>query len=180
MDTMDTGTPNTGILDADALDADALRATFGQFPSGVTAVCALDDDGTPIGLAASSFVGVSLDPPLVGVCMQYTSTTWPRLGTRPRVGLSVLAASQDRTCRQLASKSGDRFAGLDWHATDEGALLLRDAAAWLDCSVKRTVPAGDHELVLFRVHAHGIRPRSGPLVFQASRFHALSALDAAS
>ncbi|MBB3664260.1 flavin reductase (DIM6/NTAB) family NADH-FMN oxidoreductase RutF [Prauserella sediminis] len=171
---------STTVAPNGTVDTDAVRATFARFPSGVTAVCALDADGTPIGLAASSFVGVSLDPPLVGVCVQYTSTTWPRLAHRPRLGLSVLAASQDRTCRQLAAKTGDRFAGLDWHATDDGALLLQGATAWLDCSIERTVPAGDHEFVLFRVHEQGSQPQRGPLVFHASGFHTLSRLEHAS
>lgn len=170
--------PTTGI--DGAVDAAGLRAAFGQFPSGVTAVCSTGDDGTPIGLAASAFVGVSLDPPLVGVCMQYTSSTWPLLRDRPRLGLSVLGDGQDRACRQLASKTGDRFAGLDWEATDHGALLLHGATTWLDCSVDRCVPAGDHELVLFRVHRQCTLDHRGPLVFHASAFHALAGLERAS
>lgn len=168
----------TGI-DGD-VDTAGLRAAFGQFPSGVTAVCSTGADGTPVGLAANSFVGVSLDPPLVGVCVQHTSRTWPLLRDRPRLGLSVLGDEQDKACRQLASKTGDRFAGLDWDVTEEGALLLHGATAWLDCSVERTVPAGDHELVLFRVYRHRTLPQRGPLVFHASTFHVLAELERAS
>ncbi|QWF82985.1 flavin reductase family protein [Amycolatopsis sp. CA-230715] len=163
-----------------AIDTPALREAFGRFPSGVTAMCALGDGGEPIGIAASSFVAVSLDPPLVGVCVQHTSTTWPLLRDRPRIGLSVLGDSQDAACRQLASKTGDRFAGLAWHTTGGGALLLRGATAWLDCSVEETVPAGDHVLVLFRVHRHRVHADNAPLVFHASGFHVLSGLDRAS
>ncbi|ALE73353.1 oxidoreductase [Pseudonocardia sp. EC080610-09] len=163
-----------------AVDATGLRRVFGRFPSGVTAVCALDDDGTPVGMAASSFVAVSLDPPLVGLCVQHTSTTWPRLRDRARIGLSVLGDGQDRACRALASKQGDRFAGLDLHPTDDGALLLGGASAWLDCSVERAVPAGDHDLVLLRVHRQCTHPGRGPLVFHESGFHALAQLETAS
>jgi flavin reductase (DIM6/NTAB) family NADH-FMN oxidoreductase RutF len=165
---------------AGAVDRTALRGAFGRFPSGITAVCALGEDGTPIGIAASSFVAVSLEPPLVGVCVQHTSTTWPVLRERPRIGLSVLGDTQDLACRRLASKDGDRFAGLDWETTPEGALLLHGATAWLDCSIERTVTAGDHDIVLFRVHAHCVHPRSGPLVFHASAFHGLAGLEKAS
>lgn len=159
------------------VDTEGLREAFGRFPSGVTALCALGETGAPVGLAASSFVGVSLNPPLVGLCVQYSSTTWPLLRDRPRVGLSVLGDAQDRACRQLASKTGDRFAGLDWHITAEGALLLHGATAWLDCSVERTVPAGDHELVLFRVQRQCTHANLGPLVFHASAFHTLAELE---
>ena len=163
-----------------AVDSIGLRQVFGRFPSGVTAVCALDDDGTPVGLAASSFVAVSLDPPLVGLCVQHTSTTWPRLRDRARIGLSVLAAGQDRACRQLAAKQGDRFAGLDLQSTADGALLLGGASAWLDCSIESTVTAGDHDLVLLRVHRQCTPPGHGPLVFHESGFHELARLRTAS
>lgn len=82
---------------------DQLRRAFGCFPSGIT-VCALVD-GTPVGMAASSFTSVSLAPPLVSVCIQHTSTTWPVLRNRPRLGLSVLAeATTMRACVWQASR----------------------------------------------------------------------------
>ncbi|MEU9059215.1 flavin reductase family protein [Streptomyces sp. NPDC048430] len=158
-------------------DPAALRAAYGTFPSGVTAVCALRD-GTAVGFAASSFVTVSLDPPLVSVCVQHTSTTWPLLVDRPRLGLSVLGDAQDVTCRQLAAKNGDRFAGLDLTVTDGGAVLIPDSAAWLECSVHDIVPAGDHDLVLLRVEALQVHNGVPPLVFHASGFHSLTALAA--
>jgi flavin reductase (DIM6/NTAB) family NADH-FMN oxidoreductase RutF len=64
-------------------DATALRGAFGRFPSGVVALCATCKDGVPIGMAASSFVAVSVAPALVGVCVQHTSSTWSRLRERP-------------------------------------------------------------------------------------------------
>jgi flavin reductase (DIM6/NTAB) family NADH-FMN oxidoreductase RutF len=161
----------------DPTETSALRRAYGAFPSGVTAVCALRD-GAPVGIAASSFVSVSMDPPLVSVCVQHTSTTWPLLADRPRLGLSVLGSTHDRACRQIASKTGDRFAGVGLTATDEGAVLLHDAAAWLDCSIHEIVTAGDHDLVLLRVEALQTHDEIAPLVFHASRFHALSALAA--
>ena len=163
-----------------SVDDTGLRRAFGRFPSGVIAMCALDGSGTPVGMAASSFVSVSIDPPLVGVCVQDTSTTWPRLFERPRIGLSVLGDGQNRACRQLASKTGDRFADLDLHTTDDGALLLPGASAWLDCSVETAVPAGDHDVVLLRVHRQCTHPAHRPLVFHESGFHALTNLERAS
>lgn len=152
-----------------------LRRAYGAFPSGVAAVCALRD-GAPIGIVASSFVAVSMNPPLVSVCMQHTSTTWPLLADQPRLGLSVLAATHDRACQQIASKTGDRFAGIVYTVTDEGAVLLHDAAAWLDCSIDTVITAGDHDLVLLRVQALQIHDDVAPLVFHGSRLHSLSAL----
>lgn len=157
----------------DPAETSALRRVYGAFPSGVTAVCALRD-GAPVGIVASSFVAVSMNPPLVSICVQHTSTTWPLLADRPRLGLSVLGATHDRACRQIASKTGDRFAGIGYTATDEGAVLLHEAAAWLDCSVHTVITAGDHDLVLLRVQAMRTHDDVAPLVFHGSRLHTLA------
>lgn len=154
------------------LEAAELRRVFGAFPSGITAVAALVD-GVPAGLAASSFTSVSLEPPLVAVCVAHTSTTWPLLRTAERLGVSVLAAEQERAGRQLAARGTDRFADLAWRATVDGAVLLEGASAWLDCSINQEVRAGDHDIVVLRVHDldgdHDVRP----LVFHASQFRRL-------
>ena len=93
------------------LSPSSLREAFGHFPSGVIAIAA-EVDGTRVGLAASTFVPVSLDPPLVSFCVQNTSTTWPQLKDLPFLGISVLGESHDEAARTLAAKTGDRFAGL--------------------------------------------------------------------
>jgi flavin reductase (DIM6/NTAB) family NADH-FMN oxidoreductase RutF len=151
-----------------------LRRVFGAFPSGVTAIAALAD-GAPTGLAASSFTSVSLDPPLVSVCVAHSSTTWPALRDRTRLGVSVLGAHQEQACRRLAARDGDRFASLGWRATQEGAVLIEDASAWLDCSVEQVIRAGDHDIVLLRVHELDADPTVPPLVFHASGFRRLEA-----
>ncbi|MBP2366481.1 flavin reductase family protein [Pseudonocardia parietis] len=154
---------------------DQLRQAFGCFPSGVTAVCA-EVDGVPVGLAASSFTSVSIDPPLVSVCMQHSSTTWPTLRERPRIGLSVLAEGQDDACGRLASKSGDRFAGTATTVADDGALFVDGATLWLDCTIHAEVPSGDHDIVLLNVHGIRADPATPPLVFHGSRFRRLAAI----
>jgi flavin reductase (DIM6/NTAB) family NADH-FMN oxidoreductase RutF len=155
-----------------AFDPATLRRAFGTFPTGVAAIAALVD-GRPTGLAASSFTSVSLDPPLVSVCIARTSSTWPLLAGAPRLGVSVLAAAQDRHGRQLAASGIDRFADLSWRATEDGAVRLDGAAAWFDTSVHRVVPAGDHDIVLLRVHELDADHSASPLVFHGSRFRRL-------
>ncbi|MEZ0067120.1 flavin reductase (DIM6/NTAB) family NADH-FMN oxidoreductase RutF [Streptacidiphilus sp. MAP12-20] len=155
-----------------ALGAQELRHAFAAFPTGVTALAALAD-GTPVGLAASSFTSVSLAPPLVSVCVAHSSTTWPLLRDRTRIGVSVLGAHQEDACRQLAAGDGDRFAGLDWTTTADGAVLIEGATAWFDCSIDRIVRAGDHDIALLRVHDLDADHAVAPLVFHASRFHRL-------
>ena len=153
-------------------DRGVLCRVFGAFPTGVVAVAALADRA-PTGLAASSFVSVSLDPPLVSFCVRRQSRTWLALRGAERLGLSVLGAHQERASRQLSAPAGNRFAGLTWRATPAGAVILRGASAWFDCAVEQLVDAGDHELVLLRVGACDADPRVPPLVFHGSAYRRL-------
>jgi flavin reductase (DIM6/NTAB) family NADH-FMN oxidoreductase RutF len=163
----------TGIEPVTA--GNGLRRAFGCFPTGVTAVCA-EVDTEPVGLAASSFTSVSLEPPLVSVCMQYGSRTWPVLRERPRLGVSVLAESQRDVCARLASRTGERFAGTDWVASANGSVFVHGAVTWLDCTIHAEVPSGDHVLVLLRVHGLCADPGTPPLVFHGSRYRRLATL----
>lgn len=149
-----------------------LRDAYGRFPSGVTTLASLCD-GVPVGMTACSFVPVSLNPPLVSVCVQSDSSTWPRLRAAKRIGISFLGEAHNQLARQLATKTGDRFAGVAWDATGEGAVFMEGASAWLDCAVENEITAGDHEIVLFRIHGLTIHQDVNPLVFHLSKFHQL-------
>jgi len=157
----------------DTLDSDTLRRAFSMFPSGVIALCA-QRGGTPVGMAASTFTSVSLDPPLVSLCVAHTSTTWPELRTANCLGVSVLGAGHRDVVRQLASRQGDRFAGLTYKTVDD-AIVLDGATLWTVCSIEREVPVGDHDIVVLRVHSVAPHPEVQPIVFHASRFRELAA-----
>jgi flavin reductase (DIM6/NTAB) family NADH-FMN oxidoreductase RutF len=154
-------------------DSRALRQAFGCFPSGVTAVCALIG-GRPVGLAASSFTTVSLDPPLVSVCAQNTSSTWPILRSADRVGISVLGEHQQEACRRLASKDSDRFEGVDWSADDAGAVLVDGAPLRMSCTVESELEAGDHRIVVLRIEGIEADATVAPLVFHGSTYRRLA------
>ncbi|MDQ1154182.1 flavin reductase family protein [Brevundimonas sp. SORGH_AS_0993] len=156
-------------------DAD-LRRLFGRFPTGVIALCAMDH-GEPVGMTASTFVAVSIDPPLTSVCIKQGSGAWRRLRRQARVGISFLSHVHAATARQLAQKTGDRFLGLDHEATAGGAVFLADATAWLECSIEKEIGAGDHDLVLFRLHRGAVAFDARPLVFHSSDFHTLVRLE---
>ncbi|MFI6761112.1 flavin reductase family protein [Micromonospora sp. NPDC050417] len=155
-----------------ALDPRELRRVFSAFPTGVVAIAALVG-GAPVGLVASSFTSVSLDPAIVSVCVAHTSTTWPILRAAEGYGISVLSVDQERACRQLSSRGVDRFAALDWRVSDRNAVFLDGASAWLDCTLFEQVTAGDHDIVLLRVHDLGGDANIAPLVFHASQFRRL-------
>ena len=149
----------------------SLRSAFGQFPSGVAALAGYTDDGTPQAMVASSFtVGVSLDPPLVSVAVQYTSATWPLLRDAHRIGISILGEGQGTIARQMAAKGTDRFAHLETQTSND-AIFVADAALWLETSVYGEFPAGDHLVALLEVHnLADFTNIIEPLVFHKSQF----------
>lgn len=151
------------------LDPVRLREAFGIFPSGVVAVAARVD-GDAVGLAASSFTSVSLDPPLVSFSVANTSKTWPALRRAGHLGVTILADHHDVVCRQLAGDVAHRFDGLVVTESEDGALTLDDGLAQFDCSIADEVVAGDHTIVILRLHAVEHADTAQPLVFHRSAF----------
>jgi flavin reductase (DIM6/NTAB) family NADH-FMN oxidoreductase RutF len=169
-------TPATFVTNQD-LDPIRLRRAFGVFPSGVVAVAAAVD-GKLVGLAASSFTSVSLDPPLVSFSIAKTSKTWPDLRRADHLGVTVLAEHHGAICRQLAGAVEHRFDGVQASVSEDGAVTLDDGLARFDTTIYREVEAGDHKIVLLELHAfdHPIdEDLLSPLVFHRSVFGRLSA-----
>src|ERR1700728_3567620 len=147
------------------MPARALRDGFARFPTGVTVLAAILEEA-PIGIAASSFASVSLDPPLVSVCLARKSTTWPKLRTLCRIGLSVLAEHHGAVARSLGSASSTcRFASVDLEQTDTGAVFVRGCGLRLDTALFDEVGAGDHIIALLRVMRMSTSTAVLPLVY---------------
>ncbi|MET8052568.1 flavin reductase family protein [Streptosporangium sp. NPDC005286] len=159
-----------------AVDGRWFRSVLGHFATGVVAITAIDaDTGEPCGLAANSFTSVSLDPPLVAFCVAHSSTSWPRLRAARTQTINVLAEHQQPVCAALAGRGGDKFAGLDWTVSPGGNPVIEESLAWIDCSIEAEHPAGDHVIVVARVHRLGVHGDGGPLLFFKGgygRFHA--------
>ena len=155
-----------------------LKNAYRSVPSSVVAICAVwepaDGGEEPLGMVVASFVTVSLDPALVSFCVMKSSTTWPKLSALPRLGVSVLGDFQTNVARQIAAKNADRFAGVNFHRTAEGAVLLDGAPLWLDCSLENVVEAGDHEIVILRINSLSDSGESTPAIFHNSEFKTLS------
>lgn len=149
-----------------------LRAAFSHFPSGVIAVAA-EADGERLGMAASTFVPVSLEPALVSFCVQNSSATWPKLERLPALGISVLAERHHDAVRTLAAKTGDRFAGLETVSAASGAVFVKDTCVWLESAVEQLVQAGDHTIVILRVREVTVHGDAAPIVFHRSEFRRL-------
>ena len=157
--------PVTGV------DANAFRTVLGRFATGVVAVAAFEPgSGRPAGLAANSFTSVSLDPPLVAFCVAHTSTTWPRLRDAGLLCVSVLGEPQLEVSERLALRGGDKFNGIGWTESPGGAPVIEDAIAWIECTVEQEHVAGDHVIVVARVHDLAEQHDGPPLVFYRSTY----------
>ncbi|WP_243723344.1 flavin reductase [Actinomadura sp. 7K507] len=149
------------------VDSQTFRAVLGQWPTGVAVVTTTTADGWH-GMTASSFSSVSLDPPMVLVCLArgiHTHTLVERSGV---FAVSILGKDQAGIGHRFAGHTpGDRFAGQDWTAAPTGAPVLEDALAWLDCRVAHAYPGGDHTIFVGEVTAAHVPRRTAPLLFHS-------------
>lgn len=135
------------------LDPRALRTAFGTFMTGVTVVTARTKSGAPLGFTANSFTSVSLDPPLVLVCLANTSQNYGSLVNAAGFAVNVLAETQVTVSNTFARPSDDRFAHIAWSDGPYGAPIIDGVSAWFDCKMYRVIDAGDHAILLGEVKA---------------------------
>lgn len=148
------------------VDRDVFRAALGQWPSGVTVVTTLLD-GTPHGMTASSFSSVSLDPPLVSVCVAHHVASHDLIADAGVFAVSILAKDQVDDGMRFAGMLGveDRFDGVEVHTAVTGAPMLDRSLAWLDCKVWATHDGGDHTIFVGEVVAAGTKEGRAPLLY---------------
>lgn len=146
------------------LDPDYFRFVLGHYPSGVVAITGRDATGAPVGMVATSFTSVSLDPPLVAFLPMRTSSTWAALSETGAFCVNVLSADQERVSRQLAVKGGDKFGEITWRPGPTGSPVLDDAVAWIDCRVDAVHDAGDHYIVVGSVEDLRVANPASPLL----------------
>ncbi len=161
------------IPNLEPVDIAGFKAALGRWASGVTVVTSNTSDG-PVGLAASSFSSVSLDPPLVMFCPAKTSRTWQQMQGGTHFGINILSASQAEVCNVFA-RPGDRFSLVEWAASSQGVPVLAGASAILECTYEAVHDAGDHDIVVGRVQSVGVVEDPSPLLYfrgQYGRFEA--------
>ena len=134
------------------LDPDSFRSVLGRFASGITVITTVDADGRDVGMTASAFSSVSLQPPLVQVCVDHTASMFDALLHAERFGVSVLADEQEALSRRFAAvESSHRFEGIGYTRGDSGVVLLDDALAQLECRIASRTEAGDHVIFIGEV-----------------------------
>jgi len=129
--------------------------------------------GEPAGLIVNSLASVSLEPPLIAFSPARGSLTWQRMRRTGRFGVNVLGLEHEGFVRRAAPAGADRFAGIDWEFGAGGVPLLTNALAALECDIVAEHAAGDHWIVVGRVHGLRTRAVAQPLIFFAGAFGAL-------
>ena len=147
----------------------SLREVMGSYPTGVTIVAATEADGVPFGLTVNSFTSVSLDPPLVLVCIGHTSASHDRLVSSTHFSVNVLSDAQDDVAGRFAREPSEgRFDEVPWRMGDLGCPLIDESVGWLECSVHEVLSGGDHSIVVGRVEKARVTDRSA-LLFHRGR-----------
>lgn len=127
------------------------RNALGAFATGVTVVTTLQENGEPRGFTANSFSSVSLDPPLVSICIARTASSHPVFKAAPRFAVNILAQDQRDVSGVFASKRPDKFEQVAWASGATGSPVLEGCAAWFDCRRHEVVSAGDHDILIGEV-----------------------------
>lgn len=156
-----------------ALDSSAFRRVVGSFATGVTVVTVRNADGHPYGFTANSFTSVSLDPPLVLVCVGRAVEGFGVYRDCERFAINILSDLQQSVSETFATVSPDRFAGIRWREGVHGSPILDGGLGSLECGVERRVEAGDHMILIGRVLAAEHDARR-PLVYFRGEYRSLA------
>ncbi len=154
-------------------DARTLRDALGCFATGVTVVTTLDEDGQPVGLTANSFTSVSLEPPLLLVCIAKSAGSLAAMEAAENFAVNVLHIGQQPTSNLFAKSGEDRFAATPWSRGHNGAPLLSGALANFECRRHALHDGGDHVILVGEVVRARFEPRRDPLLYFRGKYRRL-------
>jgi 4-nitrophenol 2-monooxygenase / 4-nitrocatechol 4-monooxygenase, reductase component len=135
------------------IDKQEFRRVLGHFAAGVTVITTVGDDGKPYGLTATAFTSVSLEPPLVLVCVDKKSESHPHFHTSRVFAVNFLAVGHELLSRRFAVSGGDKFTDLAVRTGITGAPLLDEALGYLECRTVDIAEGGDHTIFIGQVEA---------------------------
>jgi len=144
-----------------------LRAATAHFPTGVAVVSTTNPIDEPVGCTVSSFLPVSLEPPIIAVSLAHTSSTLSHLRGARRFAISVLSSQQSALAHIFADREVshvDRFRSVHWHLGTTGVPVIATALSTLECEVHQIIGTGDHALVLGSVTSLFVSGQGAPLV----------------
>ena len=158
---------------ADAIDLDEFKRAVGSFATGVTVVTARNGDRM-VGFTANSFTSVSLDPPLVLLCLDRRAPSLLGFDPGGAFAVNLLGADQEHLSRHFARHAEDKFAGIAVRTSAGGLPLLDGCLAAVECTLEHRFYGGDHVILVGRVVALSVAEEGEPLVFFRSRYRALA------
>ena len=132
-----------------------------------------DPSGQPVGMTASSLASVSLEPPLVSVCVDHAAELHDLIVAAPEFVVNILESAQEELSRRFADKHEDRFAGIGYHAGPDGQIFLDGALAHIECERFAVYPGGDHTIIVGRVIGGDARD-GHPLLYYRGGYASLS------
>ncbi len=142
-------------------DLRELRNAFGAFLTGVTVVTTRERGGIPRGFTANSFTSVSLDPPILLICVDKAAESFEVFTGSPGFAVNILSEEQIETSGLFASKRPDKFDITDWTESSAGYPLMDGCCAWFECRRKQVIDAGDHVIILGEVSSYDYNDRIG-------------------
>ncbi len=154
-------------------DARTLRDALGCFATGITIVTASDAAGAPVGLTANSFTSVSLDPPLLLVCIANNAGSAATLKEAEHFGVNVLQIGQQPASNRFAGRGEDRFAATPWTPGETGVPLLDGALGSFECRRHAIHDGGDHFILVGEVVRAQFEPRRDPLLYFRGKYRRL-------
>lgn len=144
-----------------AIDLQEIRRIMGHFATGVTVITTTDGAGAPYGLTANAFTSLSLNPPLVLICVDKTVQCYPHFDGSKLFAVNVLNEEQEDLSRRFATKGIEKFNGIPWRKGESGLALLDGAISHIECRVIHAYDGGDHTIYVGEVlsaSASGDRP----------------------
>jgi len=154
-------------------DPRTLRDALGCFATGVTVVTCFDEAGRPFGLTVNSFTSVSLDPPLLLVCIARNAASAPALIAADHIAVNVLQTGQQPASIRFSTRHEDRFGPNDWSPGEFGAPVLRESLGVFECQRHAVYEAGDHHILIGRVVKASFDPGLDPLLYFRGRYRRL-------
>jgi len=145
------------------------RNALGSFATGVTIATTLDASGEPVGVTASSFNSVSLDPPLVLWSLAKNSLSREAFCESGHFAVHVLAASQEQLSNLFARSGEDKFGSVEWHSGELGSPIFQEHAALFQCRTRHQYEGGDHIILVGEV-IHFEAREHAPLLFHAGSY----------
>jgi flavin reductase (DIM6/NTAB) family NADH-FMN oxidoreductase RutF len=155
------------------VSSDEFRRACGRFVTGVAVAAVIGEGGVPHGLTVSSFTSVSLQPPLVLICLGHAVTNIEEFRRARYFGLSFLRDDQRPLSERFALKGHDRFDGVAWYSGGTGAPLIAGALGAMECAAYQRFNSGDHDIFVGEVVRAHVSDGS-PLIYYASRYRGLS------